>query len=803
MRRYLEDLARDVRNAVRLARREFASSAAILLTIALGLGATTAILSVARAALLEPLPYADPERLVRVWEQASPSGELGPTSVRTLLDWREGTRAFAGLEGFDETNVTARIGGAAEMLGAWRVTPGFFALLGVSPVRGHTWRDGAGDVANEVVISQRLAERLGGERSALGSTLLLDGATRTVIAVLPRSFHFGDDGDVWMPLSVAQPGSRANRQVSVVGRLREDADLASARSDLARLTSAMGAADPDQMAGMSAALVPLRDALLGDVKPILFSLLAAVAVLLVITGANLAALMLLRNLNRRNELALRAALGASSGRLVRQLFVEGLLLAIVGAVLGFYVGRAGVDLMTRAVPAALRSGLPYLADAGPDPATLAAVFVVATVLALAFALGPAFRALRSVGPIGHGDRTTMRREDRRLGRILVAAQLGLTVVLLIGTAQIAASFWRLLGQEIGVAAPDQLLTVNLALSGPAYAEDAAQQRFYEQLVARAADLPGVVGATAVNELPVSGSGMTTFEPADRPTPLVERPRVAVRMFAGDYFRTLGIPLREGRRVGSQDRSDTPPAAVVSESLARRIRDTGPVLGRRIRLTRTGDTEWEIVGVVGDVQMGTLDSEPPPVVYLSHLQSPDGRLPLIVRISRPASEVAATLRELVGDIDPAVPAYSVATLGEQMRRSRAVFVRRFPLTIGSVFATAALLLALVGLYSLCAREVLSRRREFTIRQVLGATPGAVRQMALRDGLVLAFLGIGGGVVAAIPASQVVRSLLFGVRPIEPMVYGSVAAGVLFVAVLATALPAWGGSGSDLRAGLRGD
>lgn len=803
MRRQLEDTVRDLHNAVRVARREVTSSVAILLTIALGLGSTTAILSVVRAALLEPLPYADPGRLVRVWEQSTQSGALGPTSARTLLDWRDGTTAFTGLEAFDGTNVSAQLGGAAEMVGAWRVTPGFFTLLGVEPVRGRTWVAGDDGADDEVVISQSLAASLGGAQAALGSTLHLNGAPRTVIGVLPRSFHFGDDAEVWMPLSLAQPGNRANRQLGVIGRMRADVDLASADADLARLTSALAADDPDRMAGRTVALLPLRDALLGEAKPVLLSLTAAVAVLLVITAANLAALMLLRNLNRRHELALRAALGASRSRLVRQLLVEGFLLAMVGAALGFVAGRAGVGVMMTVVPESLRAGMPYLEGARIDLPAAAAVFVIAIVLALAFAVGPAFRAIRAVAPVGHGERSTMRREDRRIGRLLVAAQLALTVVLLIGTAQIATSFWRLLDQEIGVAAPDQLLTMNLALSGPSYADDASQQRFYEELVAQAGGLPGVLGATAVNELPVSGSGMTTFETTDRPTPVVERPAVAMRMFAGDYFGTLGIPLREGRLVGAQDRADTPPAVVVSESFAARIRGDGPVLGRRIRLTRTGATEWQIVGVVGDVQMGTLDSEPPPAVYASHLQSADGRLPLIVRTTRPPAEVAASLRELVRRIDPSVPAYSIATLGEQMRRSRAVFVRRFPLAIGSVFAGAALLLALVGLYSLRAREVLSRRRELTIRQVLGATPGAVRGMVLRDGLALALLGVGGGVLAALPASQVVRSLLFGVRPIEPFVYGGVAVGVLAVAMLASAVPAWRGSGADLRAGLRAD
>lgn len=804
MLRHLVDIAREVRGAIRVSQRGATNSLAIVLTIALGLGATAAILSVIRPALLQPLPYEDADRLVSIWEQPIGSSEGSRTSFPTLLDWRARSTAFSGLEAVDGTNVSARIGDQAEMLSGARVTPGFFALLGVQPIRGRASLPRNDDPgADPVVISYRLAARLGGEQVALGQALVLNGALYTVIGVLPPSF--GEDDDVWLPLllSEADRSSRSSRRLGVIGRLRDGVDPSSARLDLARVMSMLAAEYPADMEGRTVGLSSLRDALLGNVKPILVSLLAAVTVLLVITVANLGALMLLRNLNRRNEFALRAALGASRGRLVRQLFIEGLVLAIAGAVLSFYVGRLGVGLMLRAIPENLRSGMPYLADARVDMATVSVVFVIATIMAAAFALGPAWRTVRALAPIGHGMRLTVGKADRRLRRILVAGQLGLTVVLLTGTTQLAASLVNLLRQEVGVASPDQLLTMNVAASGPAYDDAPEQRRFYEELVARAAALPGVLGATAVFELPLSGSGMTTFETVDRPIPMGQRPQVAIRMFAGEYFATLGVPLRDGRLVGSRDRAGTTPAVVVSASLADRIgADGGPVLGRRIRLTRTGDTQWEIVGVVGDVQMGKLDSEPPPTVYVSHLQAADNRLHLVVRTALPPA-VAPSLRELVRDIDPTIPVHSITTIGQRIRNSHAVFARRFPLVIVAVFAASALVLAIVGLYSLCAHEVVSRRREFGIRLVLGASPVGVRMVMLRDGLALTLLGVLGGVLAAIPASQLVRSLLFGVRAVDPYIYGGVAIGVLAAAMLATALPAWRGSVEHFVAALRSD
>jgi putative ABC transport system permease protein len=799
---FLVDTGRDVRHALRVSARRPALSVAALLTIALGLGAAAAILSVVRAALVQPLPYRDAGRLVQIGE--APVGSLRPdrTSLPTFLDWRDGSRALSGLEAYEGTNVTVRVGGDSEMVRGWRVTPGFFELLGVAPSVGRAWSEDDG-AADGVVVSSRLARRLGGAQAAVGLPLSIDGAPRTIIGVMPPTFHFRDDADLWLPLAPGanQRVNRANRWLGVIGRLREGVDRSGAELDLERMTARIAAEHPADMEGQTVAISPLRDVFLGNVKPILVSLLAAVAVLLLITVANLGALMLLRNLNRRDELAVRAALGASRGRLARQLFVEGLLIALVGAFLSLYVGNLGIERMNRAIPERLRAGMPFLADVRIDLATAAAVIGIAGLMAAAFALWPAWRAVRTVAPGSHGTRLTTGRADRRIRRLLVATQIGLTVVLLIGTAQLATSLLKLVRQEIGVVAPDEILTMNIAVAGPAYATDAALQTFYEELVRRVQALPNVVSAGAVNELPLSGSGLTTVEMVENPLPQGQRPQVALRIVAGDYFATMGVPLREGRLVGPRDGADAPPVIVVSASFAERMGLGGQAVGRRIQLTRTGNTRWEIVGIVEDVHMTRLDAEPLPSVYVGHLQQAENRLPLVVRTAQPAAAVAASVREVVRGLDPAIPVYSVATLEEQMRESGAVFSRRFPLVIGAVFAGAALLLAMLGLYSLCAHEVLSRNREFAIRQVLGATPAGVRMTLLRDGFGLALPAVLTGALVAIPASQIVRSLLFGVRPVEPFVYGGVALCVLVLAVLATAVPAYRGSFAQLASALR--
>ena len=788
----MDVLSQDLRVALRRIQRAPALATAIVLTIGLGLGAAAAIFTASDAALVEPLPYARPERLVHVWELRSGTDERGPTSYPTLLDWRARAQSFSALEAYDPTNITVGLGGEARMLRGAQVTAGFFRLLGVRISAGRDFLQGedATTGAGVAIVSDRVARSVAGG-IALDQTIVINGTRYSIVGVLPRAFHFAllQDADIFVPLIAGEQarGDRSQRSIYVIGRLRDGVALPAARAELSAAMSALASEHPDALAGRTVVAVPLRDALLGNMQPILASLLVAVAILLVIMGANLALLMLTRYIERAPELAMRSALGATRARVLRQLLVESLVPSVFGAAVAMVAGQMATRGLLAAIPDGVRINMPYLTNAGLDGRVIGVMVGVTIVLAVGFGLGPAL--LITQGRRRAGDvRTTLARSDRRLRRGLVAAQLALTVVLLVSSGLLVVSFSNLVHRDVGFRDAEGLVTARAPLSGRRYEDPVAQRQFYEALLARSAALPGVRGAALINEAPGGGGGITTFEPVDRPLPRSMQPRAILRIVGGEYFSTLGIPVVRGRAFESHDRTDTPPVAVVSASFARRLGQEGATVGRRVRLAATGQAEWEVVGVVGEVQVATLDADSPPVVYLSHLQAADNRMTLVLRTELGVASIANQVRAIVKTLDAGVPVYAVTTLAQQMNDSKAVFSRRFPMMLCGVFAAAALALTLVALYAVCMHDVLTRRREFGVRLAVGGSPGSIRRLILREVLLLGATGIGLGAIVAAVVSRSMRAVLFGVAATDWRVYGAVAAGVLAAAVLATLGPA---------------
>src|SRR2546421_255907 len=698
----MDVLSQDLRVALRRIQRAPALATAIVLTIGLGLGAAAAIFTTSDAALVEPLPYADPERLVHLWEARGGTAEQSPTSYPTLLDWRSRAKSFSGLEAYDPTNITVGIRDEARMLRGAQVTAGFFRLLGVRISAGRDFLDeDATTGAAVAIVSDRFARSVAGG-IALDQTVVINGTCQHIVGVLPHAFHFAllQNADVFVPLIAGEQAreDRSQRSIYVIGRLRDRVPLTAARAEFSAAMSVLASEHPDALAGRTAIAVPLRDALLGNMKPILASLLVAVAILLVIMGANLALLMLTRYIERAPELAMRSALGATRARLLRQLLVESLVPSVLGAALALVVGQ----MTTR----------------------------------------------------------------------------GLLVV----------SFSNLVRREVGFRDPEGLVTARAPLSGRRYEGPVAQRQFYEALLARSAALPGVRGAALIDEVPGGGEGITTFEPVDRPRLRSMQPRAALRIVGGEYFATLGIPIVRGRAFEPHDRTDTPPVAVVSASLAKLLGQEGATLGRRLRLAATGPAEWQGVGVVGDAQVAPLDADSPPVVYLSHLQAAENRMMLVLRTELGVASVTNQIRGIVKTLDAGIPVYAVTTLDQQLSDSKAVFIRRFPMMLCGVFAAAALALTLVALYAICMHEVFTRRREFGIRLALGGSPGSIRRLTLNDAMLLGATGIGVGGIVATVVSRSLRAVLFGITATDWRVYGVVAAGVLVSAVLATLGPA---------------
>ena len=791
----------DLRYALRQMRRAPALTIAIALTIGLGLGAAAAILTASEAALIEPLPYTDPGRLVHLWETRIGTDERSPTSYPTLLDWRAHAGDFAGLEGYDGSNLVVGIADAARMVRGAQVTAGLYRLLGVPVASGRDFRSDEDGATGVAIVSDRFARSDG---LAVNQTITVNGAPRLIVGVLPSSFQFAllQDADVFLPLQLddQRRTSRFNRSINVVGRLQPRVPVRVARADLSAVMSQLSKEFPDALAGRAVAAMPLGDALLGTMKAALTGLLIAVGLLLVIMAANLALLMLTRFVERAPELALRSDLGATRGRILRQLFLESLAPSLLGVVLALAIGQMTTAGLLSAIPESVLIDMPYLAGAGLDALVISAMVVVAVGMAAAFGLGPAFLITKVRMRAGDA-RATIPRGDRRLRRGLVGAQIALTVVLLVSSALLVVSFSNLVHRDVGVRDSKGIVTVRAPLSGPRYQRPVAQNQFYESLLARTSALPGVRDAALINEVPGGGGGMTTFDAGHHPLPRSEQPRAMLRIVGGAYFATLGIPVVAGRAFDRNDRTNTPPVAVVSASFARLLGGPRVAVGSRVRLGATDHTEWEIVGVVGDVQVVALDADLPPVIYLSHLQAADNRMTLVLRTRSDAASIANQVRAIVKTLDPGIPVYGASRLDQQLRESKAIFIRRFPMLLCGVFAAAALALTLIALYAICKHEVLARRHEFGIRMALGGTPRSIRHLVLRDALLLLAAGIGAGTVVATITARPLRAILFGITTSDWRVYAVVSAAVSMVAFLAMSGPARGAAKIDPMTALR--
>src|SRR5436190_1819156 len=803
----MDTLLQDVRYALRQMRRSPVLATAIVLTIGLGLGAATAIFTSSEAALVEPLPYAAPDRLVHLWELRAGTDERSPTSYPTLLDWRARTTGFVGLEGYDPSIPVVGTGDEARMLRGAEVTAGFFRLLGVRLSAGRDFVGDEGDAAGDrvAIVSARFARAVAAG-SALGQTITVNGVPRVIVGVLPGASQFAllQNADVFIPIQLGDQRrtNRFNRTIHVVARLQDHAQLQAAQRDLAGVMAALAREYPDALGGRTVTAMPLRDALLGNMKATLTGLLIAVALLLVIMGANLALLMLARYMERAPELALRSALGATRARVLRQLLFENLAPSLLGAVLALAIGQLAISALTAAIPEGVLIDMPYLMTTGLDGRVIGMILFVAIALAGAFGLGPAVLITKDRTRAGDV-RMTLAHGDRKVRRVLVASQIALTVVLLVSSGLLVVSFSNLVRRDVGVRDANQIVTARAPLSGPRYQPSLAQTQFYEQLLARTAALPGVQHAALINEVPGGGGGITTFESLQRPRPRSEQPRAMLRIVGGTYFATLGIPVIAGRAFDAVDRSASPPVAVVSASFAKVLGGPSAAVGQRVRLGATALIEWEVIGVVGDVQVVALDATALPAVYWSHLQAPDNRMTLVMRTGIGVASLTGQLRSIVKTLDPGIPVYGVTRLHRQLSESKAIFTRRFPMILCGVFAVAALALTLVALYAICKHEVLTRRHEFGIRLALGGSPRSLHRLVLVDALRLAVTGIGTGAIVATLVSRSLRAILFGVTTTDWRVYAVVAVAVLAFAFLATFGPARSAARIDPMVALRNE
>jgi predicted permease len=813
----METLRRDVRYAARRLARTPGFTAVALITLALGIGANTAIFSVVHGVLLRPLPFKDPDRLFWVHSRHT-STDRYSYQLPEFCDYRDQNKTMEALAAWGGWSASLAGEGPAERLAGVRVTANMFEMLGVRAEVGRTLRAADDTPGQEkvVVMSYGLWQRrFGGDPAVVGRSLSLGGEPFTVVGVLDRDYLFPTrTAEVAVPLAPDRDPWRNNRKstnfLRVIGRARAGVTAAQITADFDEIGRRLQAEYAGLYAGKRGVLVvPYAAELTRNFSQALWVLLGAVALLLLIACANLANLMLVRATERRRETAIRQALGASRWHLVRQLLVESALLALGGAVLGTLLARWGVPGLVALSPEAL----PRARDIHVSVPVLLFTLTAAVLAGIAFGLVPATRAARvdpSADLKSEGRGTAGTSDRSRTRGLIVASQIALMVILLTGTGLLLKSFRAVMHVEAGF--DPGVLTMRLSLPRKDYGELARVSQFYRQLEARVAALPGVVSVAAISQVPLNGSLATAeYQVADRPA-LSEKdlPTALFRMATPAYFATMGIPIVAGRAFTDLDGERGAPVAVVSRSLARQaFPDRNPV-GQHVlvRDTPAGFRPLEVVGVAGDVRHASLEADPEPHLYIAYHQTPKDVLVwltlnqfLVVRTSGPPLAQAEAVRRQLQATDSTVASADIRTAGDYLETASAP--RRFSLELLGGFAIVALVMAAIGIYGVVAYTVAQRTREIGVRRALGARGRSIVGLVVGEGLRPTMAGLVAGLAGALAATGAARGLLFGVGATDPATYAAVVALLLLVTVLACLLPAWRATRVDPQVALRGD
>jgi putative ABC transport system permease protein len=790
----------DIRYAVRKLSRTPGFTAIAAFTLALAIGATTAIFTVIDGVLLKPLPFRDPERVVRVTNIRD--GNRQPSSVPDFLDIRSQSKSFSSLAAIDAQAMNLTGGSEPERVQAARVGATFWNLLGVTPAlgRGFAPNEDTQAAGRTVVLSDGLwKRRFGQDPRIVGKTIALDGNSYTVIGVAPARFSFPDRPEVWIPLVFSSddvnPEGRGSHWMGIIGRLAPNVTVAQATSELATITRRLEQQYPESNTGMSGAVIPMQEYMVGDVRPALYVMLGAVAFVLLIACANVANLLLVRAASRESEMAVRTALGAGAWRIVRQLVIESVLLALIGGVFGTLLALWGVDLLLAMAP----NGLPRINEVSVNGSVLLFTAGVTAATGVLFGLFPALHAARAnvSGVLKDGMRGSSGGvASRRARNTLVMAEMALAVVLLVGAGLLIRSFGKLLAVDPGFRA-ERVVTFAISAPDTKYREYAQRRELVSNLIERMKRVPGVQGAAIVTGLPLSNIMMRTSAhivgtPQERPA---ERKGTDVAMVTPGYFTTMGIPLVAGRDFTDRDGSGAPVVSIVNQEFVKRYFPNENPIGKRIALGWDQDTAstggnmilgGEIVGVVANVKRRGLSQEVYPETYASYMQPTFSSFSVVVRSTADPSTVMAAIRAQVRELDRDLPLSELRQLKELV--SASVSRPRFYTTILGVFASIALILAAVGIYGVISYAVSLRTRELGIRIALGATGRQVSGLVLQQGVALAIAGVLIGGAGAYWLTRLLSRLLFGVSATDPLTFAAVAALLTAIAAIASFVPA---------------
>jgi putative ABC transport system permease protein len=808
----METFLQDLRYGARMLLKKPGFTVVAVVTLALGIGANTAIFSVINGVLLRSLPYREPERLVALWETnpklGTESRNRNEVAMGNFLDWRSQSESFeqVGALYYANTNLTGT--GEPERIQSAIVTVNLFETLGLEPVNGRSFlpeEEKPGSPRTVVVSHELWQRRFGADPNLVGKTFTLNGNPTTVIGIMPAGFELQFPSnrqiEMWFPMRIdAANADRRSHYLYVLGRLKEAASVEQAKSEMTAIAARLQQQYPDTNAEKSANVISLQSQLIGDVRSYLYVLFAAVGFVLLIACANVANLLLVRVGARHKEIAIRQALGASRGRLIRQLLTEAIVLSFIGGLLGLLLARWGIDFLVALAP----SDVPRLGEIKMHTAVFGWTFAVSILAGVLFGLAPALAASKpdlNESLKESGGRSTGGAQRNRIRNLLVVSEVALALVLLICAGLMIKSFMRLQQVKPGFE-PDGLLTMSISLPSQKYNDSQKANLFFDQLFERVKAVPGVEAVGGTDPLPLSSSNATTgFVVEGGPLlPMADRPEVGERAVTPGYFETMRVPVLKGRSFTEQDRSDTPLVIIVNEALARRYWPDEEVIGKRLGFNEADKQNWyEIVSIVGNVKHDRLTAESKPELFFAYRQYPKNFMSLVVRASSDPASLSAALREQVLAVDKDQPVFDIKTMNERMSKSMAQ--NRFVMLLLTVFSALALILAAVGIYGVMSYAVSQRTHEIGIRLALGAQTGDVLKMVVGQGLALTLAGVAAGVVGAVALTRLMASLLFEVSATDWLTFTLVALLLTGVALIACFVPARRATRVDPMVALR--
>jgi putative ABC transport system permease protein len=805
----------NVRYAARTLAKKPVFTALAVLTLALGIGANAAIFSVVYSALLKPLPYKDASRLITIGEgrkqQTGGTQFATNSSYPDLRDWQKMTKSFDGLAAYTGDAFTMTGNGEPRNVFAVAATGNFFDVLGVAPAmgRGFSASDESSDGPHVAMITYGYwASDFGSDPGVIGKTVRLDGKPATIIGVLPKDFAFApsNGNPLWVPLHPGpdQAARRNLRWLRTIARLAPGVTMEQARAEMNGVTEQLAREYPQTDGSTYIVVGTLKERIVGQIEPILLVLLGAVGFVLLIACANVANLMMTRSVGRKREFAIRAALGASRGRIVAQLLTESALLAVAGAAAGFFLAEWGVTALVAAIPAPILLTLPTLRTSDVNLPVLAFLTVVALGTAVLFGIVPGITASQ----VRVSDAL---KEESRGGTGEGQSRVRNVLVLLVGAGLMLQSLRALLKHDPGFD-PDRLLIFSVNLPNDAYPSDPnypnpnlSATQFQHEFLDKLRAMPGVQGAAAVDTIPMGGGGGTIrFIEEGRPVAAGQEDEADIVTVGSSYFSTLKIPLVSGRTFNDGDAWESPKVLVVNQAFAQKYFPNGDAVGKRTKFTFDAREPYrQIVGVVGNVAQDQMDAAPPPVIYFPNDQGPSTYMSFMVRTSGNPAAFVSTAREVLHGMDAALPLINPITLGEFTEQAPAVFVRRYPSYLIGSFATLALLLAMLGLYGLISFAVAQRTREIGIRMALGAQATDVVGLVMRQGMTAVLAGVGVGVVAGLVLTRTMATLLYGVKATDVGTFAVVAALLIGVSAAASYVPARRAMRTDPLEALRHD